>query len=130
MKLLRIIAPLVFLVFLSCQPNQYGDKYRFDQLEIYASGKIEEPMVNDLHEFMKNHNLLTGKHQSIQLVHLEDKYILKLVKSKGIEQLPMTAKEEEAFLALSEALQVEVLNGAICEIHLASNTFKTIQILA
>ena len=130
MKILRFIAPLLFIAFISCQPNQYGDKYRFDQLEIYASGKIEEPMVNDLHTFMQKHDLLTGEHQSIQLVKLENKYILKLVKSKNVDTVPMTDAEKEAFLELSEKLQIEVLDGQICEIHLASNTFKTIQILA
>lgn len=114
----------------SCQPNNYGEKYQVDKFEVFYSEGVKKEEVKSLHKFFKSHDLIGDSKQSIQISALKDKYILKLVRSKGTADMPVLPEYRTALRDIAKQISEEVFDGTFVELHLASNTFKTTEIIA
>lgn len=130
MKRILFILSFSILFLTSCQPNDYGQKYREENFEIFYGPSVDISKVKELHQFFISHDLVKNEKQSIQITKSNDKVILKLVQSKGATEMTLLPEYREALRNLAQEISVDIFDGAYCELHLASNTFKTLEIIA
>jgi hypothetical protein len=113
-----------------CQPNDYGQKYRVENFEVFYGSTVDISKVKELHQYFVSHDLINDNKQSIQITKSKDKVILKLVQSKGATNMTLLPEYREALRNIAKEISEDIFDGAYCELHLASNTFKTLEIIA
>lgn len=113
------------LIFTSCT-GDYGSKVIGENLTVYFQDNRDEAKATDLAKYLKKRKLLSGEKQDVQLVRIEDKYLVKVIANDIENAKKMPFDERSLLLNLQKELQDSVFSKTIVKLVICNNEFETI----
>lgn len=117
---------LISIALVSCT-SDYGNRVEGDNFTIYFPNPDDEGMAAQVARYWKDHGLLTGEKQDIQLLSKEGDYQLLLIAEDKDKMKVMPIEEQMLLSELQKDLQKELGNdNAFFEIVICNAQFEPI----
>jgi hypothetical protein len=104
------------------------DRNRIDggELTVYFIDKKDESLAKKVAHYWKEHDLLTGKPQDLQLSKIEDVYTLAMIAKDPSQLEMMTFVEKRLLNKLEKDLWINVFEKKAFNLVLANDKFETL----
>lgn len=126
MRTVKIILSLLALcLFSACGPD-YGHEIHGENLTVYFKNADDKELAKQIALYWKDHNLLTGEKQAIQIESKKRKVYLRLIANESKKEVELNFVETKKMLELQENLRVQTKRNQL-EIVICDGQFETLK---
>jgi hypothetical protein len=115
----------ILLGLLSCS-SDYGNRVEGGELSVYFTNEKDGEKAQEIAEYMRDKDLLSGVQQDLQLVRTEDGYLLRMIASEPELAKNMSFRERKLLLELQRQFQDSVFMKDKIELVICNNKFEPI----
>ncbi|MFT5778660.1 MAG: hypothetical protein ACI837_001616 [Crocinitomicaceae bacterium] len=129
MKRFGFLFSVLFLVLLSACTSDDRNKIVGGELTVYFIDKQDESLAKEVALYWKEHDLVTGKPQDLELSKAENGYVLAMIAKKPNELDLMTFTEKRLLNELKMDLYETIFEEKPFNLVLSNPKFETLYVI-